>query len=203
MKKLVKAMALAILGIALGWGLIAGLADEKAGKSNRPVGQGCNVKNPREGNGGFDAVRNNPKIQEEMKRHKKAMRELKEDVATLRKIIRDAVKVKWDELRAQKDNSQGQGKTKPLDNNQDILKNIVEAYRPQAEALAARISAEVLFHQQSIANILATEQASINKRLTERILMPGNPGQGNWKKGQENKGGAGKHEEHGKSESPK
>lgn len=215
MKNLTKALILAMLGLAFGWGLVAGIADEKPGKTDRTEGQKHNAKKfSHERNGGLGSIRNNPKFQEELKRHKEVMKGLFEQAKELRQKIREAMKAKREELKAQKDaepqdNVKNHGKTNPTDNKnrreffREEMKKIVESFRPQAEMIAGQISGEIILHRQNILNIINAEQSAIKEKIINRILMQGKPEHGNFKKGHEDGKRSGNPEHQVNPESPK
>lgn len=219
MRKLAGALIMAMLGLALGWGMMVGQAEDKPAKTNRSEGQKGFEKRPPVEQGGLADVMRNPKAQEEMKRHREVMKGLFEQARELKKKIMEAVKTKIEELKdqrkaEQKDNSGSSedteeitppdkpGKSSSKGSRREAFKEemekLVEPYRPQAEAIAGQMTSEIILHHQNLLNILNAEQANIKKKITEQILMPKRPGNPGWEKGQEE----GKRDKPKKSECP-
>ncbi len=207
MQKLTRALTVAIIGIAMGLGMGLIMAQDRPEKPDRPDKpewkegrKGPEMK--RGGPGGMDEMMGNPKIKEEMKRHREAMKGLFEKAQELRKKIREAIKAKIKELReqrkeerknrsedvddAEEDASSSSEKAPAKTNRKEKMKELVEPYRGEAEAIAGGITAEILLHHQNLLNILTSEQAAIQEKITNRILMPPKPGMK--KQGQEGKG---------------
>jgi hypothetical protein len=210
MKELKMALLVVLLCLVLGWGISVGLAEDNLGSKEKQRCQGCadnkgpckcgekkdqrkgqeefNKRMPPQGPGfgGFVDFMRNAKVEAEMKRHMDTMKGFLEEARELKKKIIEAVKAKIDELKAQ-----GADREKV----KEEIRKLVESYRPEAEAIAGKITAELEQHHQNLARIIKSEEASIKEKITEHILSPMKPGKGGFDEKGQGKGHRGKDEQ--------
>lgn len=211
MGKLRNALVLAMLGLIFVWGIT--LAQDRpqgvdSGKPNKPPREGMGNMPEGQRPGGPDGMMDNPKVQEEMKRHQEVMKGFVEQIKALHEKMRKETEAKMKDWKTKLDNpnkpddSNSQNnpnnpeKPKPVDggkmpppperpkSKEEMLK-LLEPYRPEAQKIADSITAELVTHHQNLFNIVTGEQENIKNALTDKILLPppprfrqGRPGMG-------------------------
>jgi hypothetical protein len=115
----------------------------------------------------------NPKIQEELKRHEEVMKPLMEQVKAIKEKIRANLKSKaGDEKNDEGKPPMGQpGMEAPKPDDK-----ILEPYKAEAEQIAGKITAEFIIHHQNLSKIAETNKENVIKNVTGSILMPPMPG---------------------------
>jgi len=187
MKKMV--LVIAILALVLTRGII--MAQENPPKTPAQPPQPEKMKRP-EGPGGMEmrpeminpnileqgVVVQNPKVMEEMKRHRETLGKLLAQV----KSARDNMKPKEGAIEGAPKNPANPEMnpppvppTTPEGGKPEELKKSGEGPKSEIDKIAADVVAEIILHHQNLAQIMGSEKEGIQKRVVEFLINPKMP----------------------------
>jgi len=190
------ALVIGILVLTLTWGII--LAQENPQK---PAGQPEQTKKPGGPKGSPEirpemmgnvleqgVIMQNPKVLEEMKRHREAMAKLLEQARILREKMKskgEGSKGSTEGASKNPDNPENPEKPEmnpsapppslPEGGKPEETKKPAEGFKSETEKVAGEIVAEIITHHNNLAQIVEAEKEGIQKKTAEFIASPKMP----------------------------